>query len=111
MKAHIILLTLSGMTMDVSAVHPVNACEIFVTLSGIVIEVRFVHPENADDISVTPSGRFTPVSPVQLLNANCSILSMFPPSLREVNPVQYANALPAIDVTLSGITSSPVRLS
>ena len=70
-----ILVTLSGITMLASPVHPENAeFPIVVTVLGIVMLVILVHPENAEfPIVVTVLGIVMLVIPVQPENAESPI--------------------------------------
>ena len=107
--------TLLGIVMFVKPVQPQNAqLPIEVTLSGIVIPVKPVQPKNASfPIEVTLSGMtYIPCFPCgHILTFDLSLLNktplfdentvLFLLTVMFVKPVQFKNAEPPIEVTLS----------
>ena len=109
------------MVTEVRAVQPENAlAPMLVTELGIVTEVRPVQPENAPfSMFSTELGIVTEVRPVQSLNAFSPMLVTELGMVIEVRPMQPENASTPMRVTgycfpsystLSGITTSPVRV-
>ena len=80
-----------------------------VTLSGIVIDVRLVQPQNAPaPILVTLSGIVIALRLLQLENAASPILVTLLGIVTEKKLSQYANATPPILVTLKLLINSGI---
>ena len=94
---------------------------ILVTLSGMVIDVNPVHPEKAETpIVISELGKVIEENPVQPEKAEPSIVVIVFGRVTEVNPVHFVNALDPMVVTVyvvalfstvDGITKSPVGIT
>ena len=92
------------MVTEVKEEHRAKAAPpIVVTLSGIVIDVKEEHPENAlSSIVVIPLEMMT-VTNLLLISFGLIFISPAPVNVNDVKEEQYSNALSPIDVTLFGI--------